>query len=150
MNHHITTQIIDVLQLIQEAHHPKAGAIVLFSGEVRNHNLGKGVDYLEYESHETLANKVIADIVAEAHKKWELHGVVCQHRIGKVPISESAICVITLSSHRGAAYEANRYVVDRVKYEAPIWKREFFADGTEAWGHNSDGSETPNSTVSND
>ena len=134
---HISSDPIQISSEIQKAHHAQAGALVIFSGEVRNHNEGKEVLYLTYESHESLANQMIAVIIAEAISKFQLHYASCIHRIGKVAISETAIVVITSASHREAAYLSNQYIVDRVKYEAPIWKKEYFSDGTQEWGRNS-------------
>ena len=133
----ITEQPIDVIGLFEQSNHPKAGAIVFFSGTVRNHHNGKGVHYLSYECYVPLAEKMIRQILKEALEKYELHHVLCQHRIGKVAIGESAVVVVTGASHRQEAYTANRYIIDRVKYEVPIWKREYFKDGEVVWAHNS-------------
>jgi molybdopterin synthase catalytic subunit len=122
--------------LLQQAHHPGAGAVVLFSGEVRDSNRGREVAYLEYESHVPLANKMIGGILREAREKWALHIAIAQHRVGKVAIGETAVVVITAAAHRSEAYAANRYIIDRIKHEAPIWKCEYFADGTHEWGNN--------------
>ncbi|MDH5719546.1 MAG: molybdenum cofactor biosynthesis protein MoaE [Spirochaetia bacterium] len=130
---HLSDKPIVPSKYIENMHHPKAGAIVLFSGESRNHNEGKAVKYLEYEAHESLANKIIDEIIESAKKKWELHDVFCMHRTGKVDICESAVVIITLSSHRDEAYAANRYIIDRLKHEAPIWKKEYFEDGSIEW-----------------
>jgi molybdopterin synthase catalytic subunit len=132
----LTSDPIDLPELITHAHHPKAGGIVLFSGEVRNHNAGKEVLYLEYEAFVPLAEKTIKEIVTAAKEKWDLHFACCVHRIGKLEIGESAVVVITSHSHRGESYEANKYIIDRVKHEAPIWKNEFYTDGTSQWGGN--------------
>lgn len=127
---------LDVVELLTQAHHPKAGAVVLFSGEVRNHNNGMGVDYLEYEAHEAMAEKMIKSIIADACEKWPLEIAVAQHRTGKVTIGETAVIVITASAHRAEAYEANQYIIHRIKHEATIWKCEYFSDGTKLWGGN--------------
>ncbi|MBW4889318.1 molybdenum cofactor biosynthesis protein MoaE [Mucilaginibacter sp. HMF5004] len=127
---------LDVVGLLAAAHHPKAGAVVLFSGEVRNHNEGMAVDYLEYEAHESMATKMIKAIIADANQKWPLNIAVAQHRTGKVTVGETAVIVITASAHRGEAYAANQYIIDRIKHEAPIWKCEYFSDGTKKWGSN--------------
>jgi molybdopterin synthase catalytic subunit len=94
------------------------------------------VDRLESEAHPVLAAKMIAEIVAEARERWHLNGAVAQHRIGAVGVGESAVVVITASPHRKEAYAANRYIIDRIKHEVPIWKCEYFADGTHQWGNN--------------
>jgi molybdopterin synthase catalytic subunit len=132
----ISDQPIDLGALLTTAHHPKAGAVVLFSGEARNHNLGKEVDYLEYEAFIPMAEQMIGEIIEESCKKWTLDYAICQHRIGKVSICESAVCVITASAHRKEAYEANQYIIHRVKHEVPIWKKEYFKGGTFTWGNN--------------
>jgi molybdopterin synthase catalytic subunit len=113
---------------------PSAGAIVLFSGEARNHHKGKEVIYLEYEAHESMASKAITDILNVAREKWNLQLARCVHRTGRLYPGESAVIVVTASSHREEAYEANRYIIDRVKSEAPIWKHEFYPDGSSEWG----------------
>jgi molybdopterin synthase catalytic subunit len=132
----ITTEPIDISALIGMAHHPKAGGIVLFSGEIRNHNSAKEVSYLEYEAFVPMAEKMIHEIIEAAKEKWNLHFACCVHRIGKLEICESAVVVVTSHSHRKESYEANQYIIDRVKHEAPIWKKEFYKDGSYHWGGN--------------
>jgi len=133
---YISAEPLDMVALLKDAHHPGAGAVVLFSGEVRDHNSGREVAYLEYEAYAPLASKMIAEILQEAAGKWKLHIALAQHRVGKVAIGESAVIVITASAHRSEAYAANRYIIDRIKHEAPIWKCEHFTDGTHEWGNN--------------
>jgi molybdopterin synthase catalytic subunit len=108
----------------------------LFSGEVRNHSKGKAVTHLEYEAHASMADKMIREVVEAAKEKFNLHHAVCIHRVGKVAVCETAIVVVTASSHREEAYAANRFIIEKVKHEAPIWKNEFFEDGTSEWGGN--------------
>lgn len=127
---------IDLPLIFVRLHHPKAGAIVLFSGEVRNHSKEKAVSHLIYEAHISMAKKMIREVVEEAKNKFNLHHAVCIHRIGKVEVCETAIVVVTASSHREEAYAANRFIIEKVKHEAPIWKNEFFEDGTSEWGGN--------------
>ena len=133
---YFTSDIIDLAVLLAGSHHPEAGAVVLFSGDVRDGNLGKGVSYLEYEAQEEIASKLIAGILQEAKEKWKLKIAVAQHRLGRVGISEAAVVVITATPHRKEAYEANRHIIDRIKHEVPIWKCEYFNDGTKLWGGN--------------
>ena len=133
---YITEQPLDVVGLLAKSHDPKAGALVLFSGDVRGNNLGKEVSYLEYEAHSSLAAKMIEGILQEAITKWNLTLALAQHRIGRVNVAESAVVVITASVHRKEAYQANRHIIDRIKHEVPIWKCEVFTDGTKQWGNN--------------
>ena len=132
----ISATPLDLVELISRAHHPKAGAVVLFSGEVRDSNAGKQVAYLEYEVHISMASKMIASILKEAEARWSLNIAIAQHRTGKLEVGESAVVVITSSAHRREAYMANRFIIDKIKHEAPIWKCEYFADGTKEWGGN--------------
>lgn len=124
--------------MLAQAHHPGAGAVVLFSGETRDSSHERSVRYLEYEAHESMANKMIAAILEEARSKWSLKTALACHRTGRVAVGETAVVVITASAHRREAYAANRYIIDRIKHEAPIWKREHFADGSSEWGGNCD------------
>jgi molybdopterin synthase catalytic subunit len=132
----ITDKPLDYATLFADFRDPNSGAVVLFSGEVRGNNQGKSVDRLEYEAYVPMAESMIASILDEATSKWSLNKAVCVHRIGKVEVIECAVVVITSSAHRASAYEANKYIIDRVKHEVPIWKHEFFTDGTSEWGEN--------------
>lgn len=129
---------INYSDLFDNFRNPNSGAVVLFSGEVRDNNKGKSVTHLEYEAYETMAELMIKKILSRAKQKWKLNQAVCVHRVGKVDISGCAVVVITSSAHRSEAYEANRYIIDRVKNEVPIWKHEFYTDGTSEWGQNCD------------
>jgi len=122
--------------MIMRAHHPKAGGLVLFSGEARNDLTGKEVLYLEYEAHITLAEKIIYEIIQTAKQKWNLQYADAVHRVGRIEISESAVVIVTSHAHRKEAYEANQYIIDRIKRETPIWKCEHYSDGSYRWSNN--------------
>jgi len=108
------------------------GAIVTFLGLVRNHNAGRSVRYLEYEAYEPLALKAFERIAAEIRDRWPSAHLALHHRLGRLQIGEASIAIATRSPHRGDAYAACRYAIERVKQIAPIWKREFF-DGGDVW-----------------
>ena len=108
------------------------GAVVTFLGLVRNHNLGRRVRYLEYEAYEPLALKAFERIASEIAGRWPAARLALHHRIGRLEIGEASIAIAARSPHRGDAYAACRYAIERVKQIAPIWKREFF-EGGEAW-----------------
>ena len=133
---YISSTPLDLAEIIKGAHDPKAGAVVVFSGDVRELNSGKEVSYLEYEAHIPMACRMIESILQEASLRWSLIVAMAQHRIGKVQVGESAVVVVTGSTHRKEAYEANRYIIDKIKHEAPIWKCEYYADGSREWGGN--------------
>jgi molybdopterin synthase catalytic subunit len=108
------------------------GAIVTFLGLVRNHNQGRRVLYLEYEAYEPLALKAFARISGEAHETWKGVRLALHHRTGRLEIGEASVAIVAASPHRGDAYAACRYVIERVKQIAPVWKREYF-DGGDVW-----------------
>ena len=108
------------------------GAIVTFLGLVRNHNVGRSVQYLEYEAYEPLALKAFDRIAAEIQDRWPDARLALHHRVGRLDIGEASIAIASRSPHRAHAYAACRYAIERVKQIAPIWKREFF-DGGDVW-----------------
>jgi molybdopterin synthase catalytic subunit len=108
------------------------GAVVTFLGLVRNHNLGRRVRYLEYEAYEPLALKAFERIAAEITARWPAARLALHHRIGRLDIGEASVAIAARSPHRGDAYAACRYAIERVKQIAPIWKREFF-EGGDVW-----------------
>ncbi len=108
------------------------GAIVTFLGLVRNHNQGRRVEYLDYEAYAPLALKTFARIADEARGRWPSARIALHHRTGRVEIGEASVAIAAGSPHRGEAYAACRYVIERVKQIAPIWKREYF-DGGDVW-----------------
>jgi molybdopterin synthase catalytic subunit len=111
-----------------------AGAILVFEGTVRDHSEGlTGVIALEYEAHPSMALKVLSGIVADARAAFPLRKVATVHRLGRVELGEPTIVIAVSAAHRDEAYRASRYLIDRIKHEAPIWKREICADGTSAW-----------------
>lgn len=116
----------------------EAGAIIQFIGVVRNNtNSPKAVKGLFYESQEELAISKIQEVVSDAIKEFNLVRAHCVHRVGELKVGDKAIVVTTAGAHREETYRANKYIVDRVKYEAAIWKKELFVDGTSEWGKNS-------------
>jgi molybdopterin synthase catalytic subunit len=108
------------------------GAVVTFLGLVRNHNLGRSVRYLEYDSYQPLALKAFGRIAAEIGERWPGARLALHHRVGRLEVGEASIAIATRSPHRGDAYAACRYAIERIKQIAPIWKHEFF-DGGEVW-----------------
>lgn len=108
------------------------GAVVAFLGLVRNHNLGRQVHYLEYEAYDPLALTAFRRIAEEVVQRWPGVRLALHHRTGRLDIGEASVAIVTAASHRADAYTANRYVIERVKQIAPIWKREFF-EGGDVW-----------------
>lgn len=119
--------------LLADTERADCGALTLFSGTVRNHHQGRDVLHLKYTSHVPLAERMIREIEREVAAR---HGVaVCRavHRIGALGIGESAIIAVVRAGHRAEAFAALRELVDAVKHRVPIWKEEFYADGSSAY-----------------
>jgi len=108
------------------------GAVVTFLGLVRNHNLGRRVQHLEYEAFEPLALKAFGRISDEVRNRWPDARLGLHHRIGRIDVGDASVAIAVASAHRSTAYAACRYAIERVKQIAPIWKREFF-DGGDVW-----------------
>lgn len=119
--------------LLADCARDDCGALAIFAGTVRNHHDGKPVAHLVYTAHAALGDKMIRDIEREVAAR---HGVpVCRvvHRIGALGIGESAILAVVRAPHRAEAFAALRAVVDAVKHRVPIWKEEFYSDGSSAF-----------------
>ncbi len=114
---------------------PGCGAVVLFSGTVRDHAEGRDdVSHLTYEAYEQQVEPVFASITAELRSRWPETGrVVMLHRIGRLELTESSVITVVSAPHRPEAFEAARYGIDALKASAPIWKHEVWADGAD-WG----------------
>lgn len=125
---------LDAAALRAAVSDPGAGAILVFEGTVRDHSEGlTGVIALEYEAHPSMALKILSGIVADARAAFPLRRAAVAHRLGRVELGEPTIVIAVGAAHRDEAYRASRYLIDRIKHEAPIWKREICADGTRAW-----------------
>ncbi len=116
-------------ELVQSA----AGACVTFEGWVRNHNDGEAVQALEYEAHAGIAETEGAKILAEAKQRFAIATAICEHRVGKLAIGDCAVWVGVSAAHRGAAFDACRYIIDETKARVPIWKKEHYTSGETAW-----------------
>ena len=108
------------------------GAVTTFWGVVRNHNVGRVVHYLEYEAYEPLALRAFERIATEIGARWPDVKLALHHRTGRIEIGGASVAIAAASPHRGHAFSACRYAIERVKQIAPIWKREFF-EGGDVW-----------------
>ena len=123
---------IDAAALATLVAHPRAGAVCLFLGTVRDHSPGReGVTYLEYEAYPGVVEEKIAAIVAEARVRWPVLSVAVVHRLGSLPVGEPSVGVAVSSPHRGDGLAAVRSLIDEVKARVPIWKKEHWAGGAD-------------------
>jgi molybdopterin synthase catalytic subunit len=129
---YLTREPIESAALVAAVSNTEQGGIATFVGLVRDHQDGRAVLRLEYSAYEAMAEAECAAIVAEAEERWPAK-VALRHRVGELTIGEIAVTVVAGSAHRGPAFDACRYVIEEVKRRVPIWKKEFYADGTVAW-----------------
>jgi molybdopterin synthase catalytic subunit len=123
---------LDVAEVVAALDDDASGGLTLFVGRVRDHDQGLGVAGLDYSAHPTALEKMreICERVAAEH---EVNGVAAVHRVGSLDIGDVAVVIATTAAHRGVAFEASRALIDTLKAEAPIWKHQRFADGTDEW-----------------
>lgn len=105
------------------------GAVVTFTGKVRNHNLGDTVSGLTLEHYPGMTEKALTEIVSQARSRWPLQRVTVIHRIGYLSTGEQIVFVGVSSAHRNAAFAAAEFIMDYLKTRAPFWKREATEDG---------------------
>ncbi len=129
----IITEKIEIEKVVQSVVTSGSGAVNVFLGTTRNNNRGKPVVKLEYEAYEPMATKKINEIADEVRKRWDVHKIAVVHRTGVVAVGEPSVVIAVSSAHRDEAFSACRYIIDRLKEIVPIWKREYFDDGTVEW-----------------
>ena len=131
----LTDQQLPIGDAYAWAVRPDCGAVVLFSGTIRNHAEGRnGVQHLTYEAYEEQAEQRFGAIGSELRTRWpDVGRVVLIHRTGRLEIGESSVVAVVSAPHRPHAFEAARFAIDALKETAPIWKHEVWADGAD-WG----------------
>lgn len=122
----VTDEPLSLERLAELAGRPAAGAIVTFQGTTRD------VEQLEYEAYREMAEERIAAIVADAVERHGLEAAAAEHRVGTVPLGTASVAVAVSAAHREQAFAGAREIIDRIKAEAPIWKKELDA-GREHW-----------------
>lgn len=133
MSFRISASALDPESLKRTLSADAAGACVTFEGWVRDHNEGEAVIALEYEAHAAIATQEGEKILAEARERFDILSARCEHRIGKLAIGDCAVWVGVSAAHRGAAFDACRYIIDETKQRVPIWKKEHYRSGESGW-----------------
>ena len=144
----ITDHVLPVGAVYDWCLQPQCGAVVLFSGTVRDHAEGRtDVEYLDYEAYDEMVVPKLAEIVVETRTRWpDVGRIALVHRVGRLTLGESSVVACVSSPHRPEAFEAARFAIDALKVSVPIWKRESWEGGAD-WGTNAsdliDASEVP-------
>lgn len=128
----VTTEALSVAEHEAAVAHPAAGAVVSFAGVVRDHDEGRGVVRLVYEAHPS-ATAVLAEIAAELAKDPAVAALAVSHRVGELGIGDVALAAAVATAHRAEAFAICAKLVDEVKARLPVWKHQYFVDGTDEW-----------------
>jgi molybdopterin synthase catalytic subunit len=131
----LTTEAIDTGMLLERARHPNAGAVVLFLGTTRELTNGRQTVALDYEAYREMAERRLAELESEARRRWPVLECMVVHRLGRVPVAEASVAIVVSTPHRADAFAAGQWLIDALKKDVPIWKREAWADGTTEWVH---------------
>lgn len=122
---------IDLNDFINDGASDSDGSDLIFIGKVRDISRGKNVTHIDYEIYNEMAVKEMHRIADEAAANHELNRIIIIHRYGRVLLGETSIAILVSSPHRDSSYRASRYIIDEIKKRVPIWKKEFYNDGSE-------------------
>jgi molybdopterin synthase catalytic subunit len=128
----VTAEPLDVTAHAALVGNAASGAVVTFAGVVRDHDGGRPVTFLEYEGHPS-APEVLARIVADVVGASAVDAAAVSHRLGPLGVGDVALAVAVAGAHRAEAFETAMRLVDEVKAQLPVWKRQVFPDGTDEW-----------------
>lgn len=131
----IVNHPIDTNRVLQSVQSDRAGASVLFVGTTRQFTDGRETVSLDYECYHEMAIKMMSQLRYRAFEKWPLEHCTIVHRIGAVPVGESSVAIAVSTAHRVDSFKAGQWLIDTLKKEVPVWKRECFADGSREWVH---------------
>jgi molybdopterin synthase catalytic subunit len=131
----LTDKPIDTAAMLAQVNSPQAGAVVLFLGTVRELTAGRRTVALDYECYGEMASKKLAELEAEARRRWPVVELAIVHRLGRLELGAASVAVAVSTPHRQDAFEAGKWLIDTLKEVVPIWKKEYWDDGTTEWVH---------------
>ena len=127
----VTPERLDPEEAIAAVRRDESGAVDLFLGVVRNTNKGRAVDHLVYDAYPSMAEKTMRELAEEAIERFDLTDSAVFHRTGRLEIGETSLLVAVSAGHRAATFEAGHWLVNEIKRQVPVWKKEVWADGEE-------------------
>ena len=125
----ITDGVIPAAAIVAEMKAGADGAVCVFDGIVRDNTRGRRTLHLDYEAYQEMALEQMRGLAAEAVSRFGVRDVAVVHRLGRLLVGETSVLIVVASAHRGAAFDACRWLIDTLKKTVPIWKREQFVDG---------------------
>ncbi|HVR30327.1 MAG TPA: molybdenum cofactor biosynthesis protein MoaE [Thermoanaerobaculia bacterium] len=129
----LTEDPLDPAEVARRVAHPACGAVVLFSGTVRESHHGRAVERITYSAYRAMADARLREIASRLELGYPGARVAIVHRLGEIPVGAPSVVIAVASPHREAAYGASREALERLKAEVPIWKREHYTDGESSW-----------------
>jgi molybdopterin synthase catalytic subunit len=125
--------LLDPAAILAGLDDPACGGLASFIGRVRREHQGRAVRRLDYSAYEPMALRRLRHLALEARQRWDLGPIALYHRLGRLEIGDVAVVIVVAGGHRGECFEACRWLIEAVKAEVPIWKHEWYEDGSEAW-----------------
>jgi molybdopterin synthase catalytic subunit len=125
----LTEQPLDAQAAVAALKAGQDGAVVVFDGIVRDNTRGRATRYLVYEAYAEMAIRQMHTLLTEARSRFAVRDALLHHRLGRLEVGETSVLIAVASAHRGAAFDACRWLIDTLKTTVPIWKKEFFVDG---------------------
>jgi molybdopterin synthase catalytic subunit len=125
----LSTEPLSLDAVVAQVRGPSMGGLCIFAGSVRNHAQGQAVERLEYSAYGDMASRVMDRIVSTAEAAHQAR-VACHHRVGPLQVGDLAVVIAAAAAHRAECFSAARQVIEALKQEVPIWKKEFGSDGT--------------------
>lgn len=129
----LTQSVIDTKAITDALKAGEDGAITVFDGIVRNNTKGRQTLYLDYTAYDEMALAQMTELAAEAITRFGVRDIAMVHRLGRLEVGETSILIAVASAHRGVTFDACRWLIDTLKKQVPIWKKEVFVDGA-VWG----------------
>jgi MoaE-MoaD fusion protein len=125
----LVREAIDTEAVVRRLQQPADGGVVIFQGVVRDNTRGRRTLYLDYEAYEAMALRQMESLALAARERFAVRGASLVHRLGRLEIGETSVLIVVAAAHRGAAFDACRWMIDTLKKTVPIWKKEYFGDG---------------------
>ncbi len=125
----ILDHALPIAEVMAEIKAGPDGAVCTFDGIVRDNTRGRRTLYLDYEAYREMALEQMRGLATEAQQKFPVRDIALLHRLGRIEVGESSVLIVVASAHRGAAFDACRWLIDTLKRQVPIWKKETFVDG---------------------
>lgn len=129
----VTQDALDLKKLVAFCLTEDTGAVDVFVGTVRDHFEGKAVTAIDYQGYPEMAEKVLQQIIEEVFEKWSVNRAAVQHRLGLLHLKDASVIIAVSTAHRKEAFEACRHIIEQIKKDLPVWKKEYFSGGETEW-----------------